>query len=43
MEEKQQVKKKLRTLMIIMVVIIIPGLVSTINSSAFESVRSVDM
>ncbi len=43
MEEKQQVKKTLRTLTIIMVVIIIPGLLRTINSSAFESVRSVDI
>ena len=43
MEEKQQVKKKLRTLTIIMVVIIIPGLLRTINSSAFESVRSADI
>ena len=43
MENLQQAKKKLRTLMIIMVVIIIPGIVRTINSSAFESMRWVDI
>lgn len=43
MEKTQQLKKKLRSLMIIMVVIIIPGLERAINSSAFESVRSVDI
>lgn len=36
-------KKKLRTLMIIMVVIIIPGSFRTIGSSAFDTVRSVDI
>jgi hypothetical protein len=43
MQETQQTKKKLRTLIIIMVVIIIPGIVRTINSSAFASVRWVDI
>lgn len=43
MDEKLQAKNKLRSLMVILVVIIIPGLVRSINSSAFESVRSVDM
>lgn len=42
MEEKQQLKKKFGSLIVIMVAIIIPGLVRTLNSSAFESVRPVD-
>lgn len=43
MEELQQAKKKLRSLMIIMVIIILPGILRTINSSAFKSVRAVDI
>jgi uncharacterized membrane-anchored protein len=42
MEEKQT-RKKLRSLIVILVVVIIPGLLRLINSSAFESVRSVDI
>ena len=42
MEELQQAKKKLRTVMIILVAIIIPGILRLANSSAFESVRLVD-
>ncbi len=43
MQDILNMKKKLRTLMIIMVVAIIPGLVRVLNSPAFESVRSVDI
>lgn len=43
MEEKQQLKKKFGSLIVIMVAIIIPGLVRTLNSTAFEIVRPVDM
>lgn len=43
MEELKNAKKKLRTVMIIMVAIIIPGILRTINSSVFESVRLVDV
>jgi len=43
MQDILKLKKKLRTLMIIMVVAILPGLVRTLNSPAFESVRSVDI
>jgi len=43
MDALAQAKKKLRILMIIMVVIIIPGISRTISSSAFDTVRSVDI
>ena len=43
MEDLQQTKKKLRTLIVIMVVIIIPGIVRAVNSSAFASARWVDI
>ena len=43
MENKQQVIKQLRSLMIVMIIIIIPGLIRMISSSAFASVRSVDL
>lgn len=43
MDALAQAKKKLRILMIIMAVIIIPGISRTISSSAFDTARSVDI
>ena len=43
MDDNQKEKKRLRAMIIVMAVVVIPGLVRALSSSAFESVRSVDM
>lgn len=42
MEDKLKLRKQLRTSMILLVVIILPGLSKAFGSSAFEGVRAVD-
>lgn len=43
MDEKQKLKKKLRSIMIVMLAIILPGLLRFFDSTAFELVRQVDI
>ena len=43
MNNEADLKKKLRVLMIVMVVIIIPGVTRIFDTGAFENVRAVDM
>ncbi|NQU68838.1 MAG: hypothetical protein HQ510_12920 [Candidatus Marinimicrobia bacterium] len=43
MEEQLILKKKLRAVMVVMIVIIIPGLTRTLSSNAYASVRPVDV
>ncbi len=43
MEEKQKLRKKLRSVMAVMAAVIIPGLLHLLGSSAFDAVRAVDI
>lgn len=43
MNNETDLKKKLRVLMIVMVVVIIPGVIRAFDAGAFENVRAVDM
>jgi len=43
MDNKQEITKKLKRLVIIFAVVIIPGLVRISDTTAFENVRTVDL
>jgi hypothetical protein len=43
MEEKQKQRKRLRSMMIIFLAVIIPGCIRLFYSNAFDSVRAVDI
>ena len=43
MEEKQKLRKRIRSVMIVFLVVIIPGYIRLFYSDAFNSVRVVDI
>ena len=43
MEEKQKLRKRIRSVMIVFLVVIIPGYIRLFYSDAFYSVRAVDI